>query len=171
VKERMIICNADEVRALLDGQPVELRRVVKDRAHSVEYYSCYGDSFGGLTVKDGYLWHSNTLQSDLPEHREAWLAKCPYGQPGDRLWVRETWAINRLFDDVPPRHIEDGEDGLWWRADKSSLRPLNAKPGRWRPSTHMPRWASRITLEVASVRVEKNAAGIWEWVIEFRRVP
>lgn len=64
---------------------------------------------------------------------------CPYGQPGDRLWVREAWA----------RDDEDGQ--LMYRADVG--RDLCADA--WRPSIHMPRWASRITLEVTAVRVER----------------
>lgn len=74
---------------------------------------------------------------------------CPYGEPGDRLWVRETWAPRD--SEAFLRH-EVEADKLFYRADDE--RHL-LTDGRWRPSIHMPRWASRITLEVASVRVER----------------
>lgn len=69
--------------------------------------------------------------------------ECPYGQPGDLLWVRETWAWYGCERD--PREV-------LYRADTSNLPESH---GRWRPSIHMPRWASRITLRVTGVRVER----------------
>ncbi len=72
---------------------------------------------------------------------------CPLGQPGDRLWVRETWA---------PFNPHQSH-GCCYRAD-NDLRELQTQPGtafRWRPSIHMPRWASRITLEITRVWVER----------------
>jgi len=68
---------------------------------------------------------------------ELGAVKSPYGKPGDRLWVRETWAP----DFEPYEFIYRADDGMF--------------ASRWRPSIHMPRWASRITLEVESVRVER----------------
>ncbi len=96
---------------------------------------------------------------------------CPYGKPGDRLWVRETFSIesNRWADDPYSPPHKDGrptqryEDDKWdqphykatdvepelWYDDRDS-------PGcRWKPSIHMPRWASRILLEITDVRVER----------------
>lgn len=85
-----------------------------------------------------------------------WGKRCPYGQPGDRLWVREKWApvtatAYRMSDGVQQTVNPNDEDtaaiyAAGW--DRSG-------PGRWRPSIHMPRWASRITLEVTGVRVER----------------
>lgn len=81
------------------------------------------------------------------------LACCPYGAPGDRLWVRETWA-----HDCP--HCVDvrcgNPDHIWYRASESErVAQSFAGTARWRPSIHMPRWASRLTLEVIRVRVER----------------
>lgn len=81
------------------------------------------------------------------------LGRCPYGQAGDRLWVRETWTVRK-------------QAGLWleWKADLNNARvpdSLVAEAEKyisvngWRPSIHMPRWASRLTLEITSVRVER----------------
>ena len=73
---------------------------------------------------------------------------CPYGQPGgDRLYVRETWAAPHAYDHLPPRLIpQDARIHYAATEDRGGLL--------WRPSIHMPRWASRIILEVTSVRVE-----------------
>jgi hypothetical protein len=68
--------------------------------------------------------------------------ECPHGKPRDRLWVRETWARpDRRADNLSP----------WIYAADYAARPLL----RWKPSIHMPRWASRITLEITDVRVER----------------
>ena len=75
--------------------------------------------------------------------------RCPYGQPGgDRLYVRETWAAPHAYDHLPPRLIpQDARIHYAATEDRGGLL--------WRPSIHMPRWASRITLEITSVRVER----------------
>ena len=72
--------------------------------------------------------------------------KCTYGVPGDLLWVRETWASD--VDGCPA--------GLSYRADHLDPRGDGpANPMRWRPSIFMPRWASRLTLRITSIRVER----------------
>lgn len=86
--------------------------------------------------------------------------KCPYGQPGDRLWVRETWGLMCYHD--PTDWCADSIVGV----SESDLRErytlehaanwkLPNESSHWRPSIHMPRWASRITLEIVAVRVER----------------
>lgn len=75
------------------------------------------------------------------------IGRCPYGLPGDRLWVRESWSTHTCFDDVPPMHLTTRS--LHYFADG------DCQTGRKRPSIHMPRWASRITLEVTGIRVER----------------
>ena len=81
------------------------------------------------------------------------ISKCPLGQPGDRLWVRETWRTGPLFG-IPrgqKRQIPI------YRADREiNIYPAGVEINfSWRPSIHMPRWASRITLEIARVWVER----------------
>lgn len=71
---------------------------------------------------------------------------CPYGVPGDRLWVREAWATHACFDHIPPRDLT--ARSIHYQADGQ------IKTGKNRPGMFMPRWASRITLEVTAVRVE-----------------
>ncbi len=78
---------------------------------------------------------------------------CPYC-PGDRLWVRETWSCGKVFDRTPPGQIPTVERDIpVWYAAEDGEESINR--GRWRHSIHMPRWASRITLEVTGVRVER----------------
>lgn len=77
-------------------------------------------------------------------HLKAWRDRCPYGQPGDRLWVREAHYIIGEHREVFFRATQD-----------SNNSPTLSWPGPWRPSIHMPRWASRITLEVTGVRAER----------------
>lgn len=144
MKERPILLNAPMVRAVLDGNKMQTRRVAKltDAGHIKE--------------PRGYRrWH--------PADPEARLA-CPYGQPGDRLWVREAW----LPMSFPP--IICKPDTVCYRADKAGLiwngqamaiptEILSRNWGaiKWKPSIHMPRWASRILLEIVSVHVERLA--------------
>lgn len=146
MKERPILFSAPMVRALLDGTKTKTRRAVKLNA-------------AGRVKAPGSPknWHP-----DDPDCAQA----CPYGQPGDRLWVRETWnwfdpeaipqARRGMRADFTGRQ---GERQIEWCAAYSADGPL-AYPGyegrdHWRPSIHMPRWASRITLEIVSVRVER----------------
>ena len=94
---------------------------------------------------------------------EPFPMNCPYGQPGDRLWVRETWSIGVEWDETKPRSITryspDSADAMrsqiLYRADRRPTLGNSLGAGKVRPSIHMPRWASRITLEIASVRVER----------------
>lgn len=81
---------------------------------------------------------------------------CPYGKVGDRIWVRETYAINKCYDTTSPTlaYIAMNGDVAYcvdYRADNNK----NSWSGRWRPSIHMPKWASRITIEITNVKYEK----------------
>jgi len=118
------------VRALLDGRKTQTRRVAKltDAAHVKE-------------PGKHRRWH--------PADPEARLA-CPYGQPGDHLWVREAWRTVAGADDISPRNLMNVEPYTHYEADDNGTGM-----GRLRPSIHMPRWASRITLEITGVRVER----------------
>lgn len=131
MKERPIIFSAPMVRAILSGAKTQTRRVVKVRCHSI----CEGD--------DGKLWP----WSEDAELAEDFWHPCPFGKPGDRLWVRETWGA------LP--HMLGGfqMDSLRYRADGEYQNEHGA--WRWRSPLHMPRRASRITLEITDVRVER----------------
>lgn len=79
---------------------------------------------------------------------------CPYGGPGDEMWVKETWKTCALYDDCSPSQIDSGA-ALLWLADGSKRLNGPEEFGRTRVSIHMPRWASRITLAVENVRAQR----------------
>ncbi len=156
MKERPILFTGPMVRAILEGRKTVTRRVVKPQP----------DFLGSMV-------DPNTPFKTLDAGLQARIT-CPYGEPGDRLWVRETWTDVNLC----------GAPALTYRADED-IRDLMEEPGflddrgafnyddprvkpypfacwyadldqaRWRPSIHMPRWASRILLEITAVRVER----------------
>jgi hypothetical protein len=146
VKERPILFSGPMVRAILEGRKTQTRRVVKPQPpHSCAYIingkqnaaCCYLAK--PPPVNRPTVWVPPTPKS------KTHLLICPYGQPGDRLWVRESHYMSLLTHDGGAGVVE-------YRADYCDEL---ASGIRWSPSIHMPRWASRITLEVVSVRVER----------------
>jgi hypothetical protein len=130
MKERPIIFNTENVKAILEGRKTQTRRVIK---HPEKY-----------------------------DHIRDCAFCCPYGQVGDRLWVREAFVIETDVTEEPSgRPFKyDYEWGLLiphYKAtdpDPELVDEEDRKIG-WRPSIHMPRWASRITLEITEIRVER----------------
>lgn len=122
-KKRPILFGGAMVRAILDGSKTQTRRVVK-RAIIGEPHCTVSDAESGLALSN--LWVDDEE-----------MFSCPYGQPGDRLWVRETFSANELME-------------CEYKADRGVKPPCG-----WTPSIHMPRWASRINLEITGVRVER----------------
>jgi len=143
VKERPILFSAPMVRALLVGTKTQTRRIVKPQPERLTDWSCAG--------VDGLRFPWMTVAETLFDSPEL-LARCPYGTPGDRLWVRETWSLmNRERTEAwtpratyVPNNIE-----VVYRADEDHGHKA------WRPSIFMSRCYSRITLEVTGVRVER----------------
>lgn len=151
--ERPILFSAAMVRALLDGTKTQTRRLCKPMQQWVN------QECREVRIHDGAPHHF-LKGAESPIER----LRCPYGQPGDRLWVRETThrrpMLNLLNGEpLAPEYnggayTVDGEDVLtpdgfdltWWYSRKAC------------PSIHMPRWASRILLEIVSVRVERLQA-------------
>lgn len=133
--ERPMLFSAPMIRALLAGTKSQTRRVVKDT---------------GLYAIDAAIHGPETAAREL----QALASRCPYGQPGDRLWVREAFRFLAVHDHVPPRELSSGP--VWFGADVGmpALRGLSQQ-GKLRPGMFMPRWASRLSLEVVSVRVER----------------
>ncbi len=159
--EHQILFKGPMIRAILDGRKTQTRRIISARFQSIE------------EREDGSRW---PWREDLDRSMDYWYP-CPYGRSGDQLWVRETCRAEELTaasalagnfvngDDEPL----EGLDGVRYAADshfepiastpKASdawavLHAYRGKEGATVPSIHMPRWASRITLEVQSVRVE-----------------
>lgn len=142
MKERPIIFSASMVLAILEDRKTQMRRIVK-----------FPD---GLTTHDDwieaheiapaeYVFWSGPKQVNPDFTRSVYKPGdgiiCPYGKPGDRLWVRETWQPGARDIGMPEyAYRADGE--VWY-------------DGRWRASIHMPRVASRILLEITDIRVER----------------
>lgn len=143
MKERPILFSGPMVRALLDGSKKQTRRVVKpqpDTAHDGEPYWFIG----------GYRVWGYRPAPAVPLRAGGNPLPCPYGQRGDRLWVRESFA-HMYRDNAQPE--KRAPEDVAYMAD--NLTPDPYVYGSWKPSIHMPRWASRITLEITSVRVER----------------
>lgn len=138
MKERPILFSAPMVRALLDGSKTQTRRVVKqlDPREGAVTTGGNGQPMAACWAYDGPV---------IP---------CPYGVPGEHLWVRETWYCDHFdVQKGPYLEVPEARELLVYRADNE--RPYEAEQPVWRPSIHMPRWASRILLEIVSVRVER----------------
>lgn len=144
MKERPILFQGAMVRALLDGSKTQTRRIIKPQPG--EYWSPVVGLYNPIVIKNG------GYEAPGPEifgaFDETEGRKNPYGQPGDRLWVREVWSP------IQSASYDDGQshECALYRADTTI--PATHQP-RWKPSIHMPRWASRILLEVVSVRIER----------------
>ncbi|HBM2900103.1 TPA: hypothetical protein LVL13_001305 [Klebsiella oxytoca] len=128
--ERGMIFNAEMVRAILDGRKTQTRRIVKLQPD-----------------EDGLAKVTNGPWVDTSERNY----RCPFGDVGDRIWGRETWAEAgasapnlKLYRASYPEHVPSHYE---------NVPPANEI--RWTPSIHMPRWASRILLEITDVRVER----------------
>lgn len=152
MKERPILFSAPMVRAILAGTKTQTRRVVKPQP-KYGLQSChYSDTGWGETTEPNEHGVSGCLCNDI---------RCPYGFPGDRLWVRETWRCSgspdlRMICYRSEGKGGDGCDDIGRKViDLSYEETLGRYSSHWRPSIHMPRWASRITLEVTDLRVER----------------
>lgn len=138
--ERGMIFNSEMVRAILDGRKTQTRRIMKVQPES--------NQLGLLLITDStkhsdigkYHWAESNATGN---HVRSKLFSCPFGAVGDRIWVRETWARY---------NIDQNSHDIAYRATTPEDWP---EEGRWRPSIHMPRWASRILLEITDVRVER----------------
>jgi hypothetical protein len=133
MRERPILFSGPMVRALLNGTKTQTRRVVKFTGPwEVSDLGATGGEWPMREDSDGD-WYD---------------AHCPYGIPGDRLWVRETWG---LWDTLPCQGPEGAQ--VFYRATDD--KRIDLRHQLWRPSIHMPRWASRLTLTITDVRVER----------------
>ena len=139
MKERPILFSGPMVRAILDGRKTQTRRVVNwqkvaKQSGCTKGTLAYSDAFSSWAVFNG------NGEAHLG------LVDCPYGQSGDRLWVRETWC-QWDWEDLGT----EPQDPITLRFRADGDIPAV----KWRPSIFMFRWASRITLEITNVRVER----------------
>lgn len=138
--ERGMIFNAEMVRAILDGRKTQTRRPVKFPVHDKNL----GCELAGNELA-GELSAGNYLNS-------------AFGKPGDRIWVREAFRVHSRATDVATLVYKASERNSWTeQTHRVPVAVCNkpATPEKWTPSLHMPRWASRILLEITDVRVER----------------
>lgn len=140
-KERPILFSAEMVRAILEGRKTMTRRALKWQPLDIIPCPRYQIELDNGDIKSCVVaWVALTTTEPEPHGK---MIRCRYGQPGDRLWVRETFSYTGDGDTITNQILyrSDGE-----QIDRDPI---------WRPSIHMPRWASRITLEIVNVKVER----------------
>lgn len=152
VKERPILFSGEMVRAILDGTKTATRRVVKGpNADIVNSYELRG-------MQD---FPDGTRRAVFDHHtEEPFSVRCPYGNPGDRVWIRETWrVVSAAEGDIGyratesyQRFLSEGDREWWKRWEAKSWGKAGAV---WCPAIYMPRWASRLSREIVSTRVER----------------
>jgi len=154
MKEYPLLLNGDMVRAVLDGTKTQTRRLVNPQP--------IVRSSGGITWKrtDGERIPNGPRSAFGGSHVSATGLigeYCPFGQVGDTLWVRETWRPCQPSEGKGPA-IQHKADGTYDRKTDypEAFRTKSSDgPGKWRPSIHMPRWASRLSLKITDIRVER----------------
>ena len=158
IRERPILFSGPMVRAILDGRKTQTRRVVQPQPWEDVGTLRVGVYHPEIVVRGEY--------EPGPEEFGAWsedgefAVRCRYGAPGDRLWVREAHALESYERivyraDRAAQYVQDFPFGGMGRFGHMFWLSSDYEPDRWRPSIHMPRWASRLTLEITDVRVER----------------
>ncbi|ENX5203908.1 hypothetical protein ACSAZQ_004482 [Salmonella enterica] len=183
MSERGMIFNGEMVRAILEGRKTQTRRVLATYQDAVKFCPEWDVNGKQIFIVLGEKDHTgmNPVITAIP---------CPFGQPGDRVWVRETFRVHSRATDVATLVYRASVRNSW--TEQTHRVPIAvcdkpATPEKWTPSIHMPRWASRILLEITDVRVERlrdlseedaksegitpPAGGVlpgWEYRINFR---
>lgn len=162
VRETGILFRGPLVVGILNGRKTETRRT-----RSLDTVNGAPDAWRAPHMNDGGRWIFRNVNGADP-----FVVRCPYGEPGDRLWVRETFAhaapgtrlVAYRADGECGAWIDDGDGGRLWNRHGGIIEVpgaagpswgLGAFGGRWRPSIHMPRWACRILLDVLQVSVAR----------------
>lgn len=135
MKERPILFNGEMVRAILEGRKTQTRRIIDVAKIKPSVWT--HESIGKI---NGPAWRAWTKTYAVGSD----LFNCPYGQTGDRLWVKETW-----------RGGTDTLESVWYKASDDCALKYGFCQCTWKPSIFMPRDFSRITLEIVNVRVER----------------
>jgi hypothetical protein len=157
MKERPIIFNADMVRAVLDGRKTQTRRIMKNQP--VPHETREGDFYFRCNKTRSMIYVSDFTPGNgpLPDAHEYFSMCCPFGAVGDRLWVREAFRVMGRATDVARLMYKASERNSFTESTRTvPIDQCNKQSSyNWTPSIHMPRWASRITLEITGVRVER----------------
>ncbi|EEE2003750.1 hypothetical protein [Salmonella enterica] len=187
VKERGVIFNGEMVRAILDGRKTQTRRIMKLQPEILGSGLRYITESRKQNEVGKYFW---CISDALGMRARSAVFACPFGDVGDRIWVRETYRVHSRATDVATLVYRASVRNSWTeQTHRVPVAVCNkpATPEKWTPSIHMPRWASRILLEITDVRVERlrdlseedaksegiipSAGGVlpgWEYRINFR---
>ncbi|WMY75394.1 hypothetical protein RHD99_05390 [Buttiauxella selenatireducens] len=158
MKERGMIFNGEMVRAILDGRKTQTRRVMKVQPKQSETRP--GDFWFSSNKLKSMVHVSDLIPGNSPitdYHLFLQEHCCPFGSVGDRIWVRETFRVMGCATDVARLMYKASERNSFTESTRTvpvatcTKQPLH----KWTPSIHMPRWASRILLEITAVRVER----------------
>ena len=158
INEKPILFRGDMVRAILEGRKTQTRRVI-----DLDIACAMDVGRGPEDTEACYPWYETRDGDHVPV-----TTLCPFGRIGERLWVRETWQLLSFHIDRETNAVDDFKE---WQGEIPKKKPedwtiiyraYNEWPEEkedrgfnWRPSIHMPRWASRINLEITNIRVER----------------
>lgn len=149
MKARPILFSAPMVRALLEGRKTQTRRII-DRQPPEDHARLIVEAIHPTVMDRHGEEHPGPETFGVTTVDGEWCFRCRYGKPGDLLYVRETWAPRsngRLLIERMQRPFYRATDG------EGDMKKPNG--WNWRPSMHMPRWASRLTLRITDVRVQR----------------
>ncbi len=145
VKEKPILFCGEMVNAILSGNKIQTRRVIKPQPKIIiSHINVWGYKKGIMNCPVG----SKNFIEDYS----------PYGQVGDRLWVRETWGAIKNYDCIKPKNLFHLSPEIGYKTDsidKWCQTGCNGAAGKWRPSIFMPRWASRINLQITDIKIDR----------------
>jgi len=161
-KEHPIIFNGWSIRGILSGRKTQTRRIMKPQPPETMPEDSYLDAYAG-----GPEWCAWTYQDKVHSGEEygdegSCMWTCPYGKPGDVLYVREVFRFEKAFDEYAPadlvrseKHPTLGREDVQYEATPGEGPLTEETAGRKRPSIHMPRELCRLRLRVEDVRVER----------------
>ncbi|EDW0465901.1 hypothetical protein JS41_000577 [Salmonella enterica subsp. enterica serovar Victoria] len=155
MKERGMIFNGEMVRAILDGRKTQTRRIMKLQPEILGSGLRYITESRKQNEVGKYFW---CISDALGMRARSAVFACPFGDVGDRIWVRETYRVHSRATDVATLVYRASVRNSWTeQTHRVPVAVCNkpATPEKWTPSIHMPRWASRILLEITDVRVER----------------
>lgn len=165
MKQRPILFSTPMVQAILEGRKTQTRRIVNPQELSHTRWRYCGHSkdgehevprpVDGPRPHDRWYWWRNNISHD-------WILQCPYGEPGDILWVRETWQHAKSThchcpQSSEPSPCDEWSNGIGCRSNRGKVvyAADGASEVLWKPSIHMPKEACRLFLRIKSVRVER----------------
>jgi hypothetical protein len=166
-RERRLLLPAPMVAAVRDGSKTQHRAPIGRFPNCDTVFVDYGDGWWPYKSCDGESFDDGD-GNEVP-------MRCPFGAPGDRLWIPETWGLESTAEmnlfvgrTEPPGTPLSGDADLLAR-EHAPMRVVYRADGDiegmyWRPAQHAPRWAARTVVEIDSVRVEQ-ADGEWAWLV------